>query len=218
MTGKAALFGGALMAAGMSANAQSFIYLDSGLGGAYPSFAQSVAYGGFGDVAYAPDPLNTMDSAYNAYTGTTTMSTTQTANNMTASGSWDGSGVLGYGYGIAQFQQFFMVGSNDLELLIEWDVSGTDAYASSIVLETAGGTTVFAFDPLFGGDPLVGSATVPLQAGVEYAYLGGLVAGGAGPFIFSSTDTQFVSATLIPAPGAAGLLGIAGLAATRRRR
>ena len=217
MNSKAALFGGTLLAAGMTANAQSFILLDSGLGGAYPSFAYSNAYGsGGGTFAYAPDPLNTFSSAYSAYTGTTTISTSQSTSELRVEGSWDGTGLNGYGYGAGNIQQFFMV-DQDTQLLIEWDVADTDAYARNILIETAAGVTLFAFNGL-AGDPLVGSAIIDVDAGVEYAAILGLTNGQFGPFIFAANDTQFVSVSVVPTPGVAGLFGVAGLAATRRRR
>ena len=211
------LFGGALMAAGMSAQAQSFIYADTDTTATYSSFAYSAAYGGALDVAYRPASLDTFSYGYSYYTGGTTMTTSQTATSMGTTGSWDGYGYLGYGYGTSVMQQYFQV-SADAQLLIEWDVSGTDGYAGTVVFEDISGTPLFVWSGLT--DPLSGSALVDVYAGVDYGLLFGLydVASGFGPYIFSSTETQYINVTLVPAPGAAMLLGLGGLATTRRRR
>jgi hypothetical protein len=211
---KACLFGGTLLAAGI-ANAQEFIIAGTDTTGAYPTFAVSQGYGGSSQVAYGPGSLNTSSVGTTGLTGTTSMSTIQTSTLLRAEGSWDGAGSLGYGYGLARFQVFFQVSQN-ADLVISWDVTATDAYASSIVLEDVSGATLFVFDGL-SGDPLSGTATISLQAGVDYVYLGGLVRSGFGPFIFGQ-GTKFVQAELIPAPGAFALLGLAGLAGSRRRR
>lgn len=214
-TSTKALFGGALMAAGMTAHAQQFVYAATSSDGAYSSFAYSVAYAYGSDVAYGPAALNTYATSYTYLTGTTTTWTTQTNTSMGAYGSWDGGGYLGYGYGGNQIQQFFEV-SEDADLLIEWDVSGTDGYAQSVVLTYADGSALYSWDGFSGAAS--GSATISLSAGTEYAIVFGLNA-GFFPFFFD-TDTQYITATLVPvpAPATAGLLGLAGLAATRRRR
>lgn len=216
---KVCLFGGALMAAGMSAQAQSFIYADTDTTATYSSLAYSSAYGGALDIAYRPASLDTFSYGYSYYTGGTTMTTSQTATSMAATGTWDGSGYSGYGYGKSVMQQYFQVSAN-AQLLIEWDVSGTDGYAGTVVFEDISGTPLFSWSGL--SDPLSGSALVNVSAGVDYGLLFGLydLSSGFGPFIFSSTETQYISVTLVPvpAPGAASLLGLGGLVATRRRR
>jgi hypothetical protein len=211
---KTCLFGGALAAAGI-ANAQQFIYADMDVAGAYSSFAYSQAYAYGFDIAYAPDALNTYAQDYTYLTGTTTVWTTQDNTSMSANGNWDGGGVLGYGYGGNLMQQFFQV-SADADLVMEWDVSGTDGYAQWVLFNDDSGAIIDSWDGLdpFGG--AAGTSTIALQAGVNYGLVMGLQA-GAFPFYFT-TDTAFVSANLVPAPGAMGLLGVAGLAATRRRR
>ena len=219
------LFGGALLAAGMVAtNAQAgeFIFQATDAAGA-PSFAYSQAYATGLDIAYGVDGLlNTFATAYSGATGTTTSSTTQTSTLMRTDISWGGDGANGFGYGRTFMQQFFQV-SNDSTLLIEWDYRGTDGYASSFVLETAGGSVLFENQGQ-NGDPFSGSAMISLSAGVDYAAIFGFrdQASGFGPFI-TSTDNQFISMTLvkdgvIPTPGALGLFGLAGFAAARRRR
>ncbi|MEO1128449.1 MAG: hypothetical protein AAFX05_01940 [Planctomycetota bacterium] len=211
---KACLFGGALLSAGLTANAQTFIYNDLDSTMSYSSFAYSTAYGGALDVAYAPDSLATYSSGYAAPTGTTTVSTHQDPTSFGIDASWDGGGYLGYGYGGGLIQQFFSV-SEDAVLRLTWDLTGTDGYALSIVAEDPG-TTLFVLDPLFG-DPLSGSVDIPVEAGVDYAGVLALV-NGFFPFILEPDTPQFITAELIPAPGAAGVLALGGIAATRRRR
>jgi len=221
---KTCLFGGALMAAGMTANAQQFVINDFDVTGAYPSFAQSRASGDinpYGDVAYAytGGGLDTYSTAYDPGFGTGTFSTTVNSNLMRADGQWAGDGTTGYGYGISRIQAFFQV-SQDADLIVSWDFSNTDNYATAVVLEEVGGATLVDVQGLAGA-PAIGTQTVSLQAGVDYAFIGGLFGnagfGSFGPFIFDS-NVKFVQAELVPAPGAMGLLGFAGLAATRRRR
>ncbi len=222
---KACLFGGALLTAGMAADAQpEFIIQANDITGAYPTFALSDAYNyanpyGY-DTAYAPD-LNTTETETDAggffgSFGTSTASTIQTSNLLRAEASWQGDGLAGYGFAEALFQVFFQV-SEDAELVVSWDVEDTDGFASAVVLDENAGAELFSFDGLADGAPLSGSATIALEAGTDYAYIGGLTNSGFGPFLFN-TETQFVQAELIPTPGTLGLLGIAGVAAARRRR
>jgi len=178
-------------------------------------FPAHVCCGGDFEMASAPDLLNTSASYYNPATGTTTISTIQTGNSMRVEGSWAGDGSNGNGYGGGNIQQFFRVGEDSM-LLLEWDVTGTDGFARNVLLETGDGlTTLFSFDGT-NGDPLSGSALIPVRAGIELAVVLGL--SPSGTLIFEPNTTQFVSVTLVPAPGAAGIFGVAGLAATRRRR
>jgi len=206
MITKIALFGGALTAAGM-ANAQNFIYLDESSGGS-SSFARSSAYPGALDQANRPDTLNTYSSAY-GFTGTTTMSTTQTDTSMTARGEWAGDGYTGYGYGFSQIVQYFEV-DEATDLLLEWDISQMPINASVAQFFVVGDTSFFNLNP--NNDPLDSSVTFSVEPGVEYGFIGRV-----DGFI-SSTDTRFVRLSIVPTPGVASVLGIAGLAATRRRR
>jgi len=205
-------------------NAQQFVFSDYDVTGAYPAFAQSRATGDpapYGDTAYQgiDGNLDTYSTAYDAYNGTGTFSTSQSSNLLRAEGQWAGDGSDGFGYGISRIQAFFQV-SQDADLIVSWDFSNTDNYATAIVLEDASGTAILDVQGLAGA-PAIGSQTVALTAGVDYAFIGGLFGnsgfGAFGPFIFD-TGLKFVEAELVPAPGAMGLLGIAGLAATRRRR
>ena len=209
-----ALFGGALMAAGMTAQAQNFIYSANDTTNTNRSFAYSAAFGGGFDISYASGALNTYTSAVTSNYGATFAWTTQSATHMGAYGRWNGGGSSGFGYGGNLILQFFQVSQN-AQLLIEWDFSGTDNYASAIVLTDPTSDVVFELDGL-GGDPSSGTALVNVSAGTDYGILFGLN-NGSLPF-FYNTDTQFITVTLVPAPGAAALLGMGGLLAARRRR
>lgn len=222
--GTKALFGGALMACGMTANAQTFTYFDTsnpGLGGAYPSFAQSIAYGGASsDVAYQTDgALDTSYSAYSALTGTSTFSTTQDANGWRAEGVWDGTGSLGYGYGFARFQSFFTV-SEDATVTVSWDATQTDGFWSALVLRDDGSGSPAILN--IGGTVDAGSVSFFADDDVRYLFIGGLAQGTSGPFLFTadSRNPAFVEVSIgaVPAPGAAAMLGVVGLAGLRRRR
>jgi len=208
-----ALFGGALMAAGMTANAQTFIYNATDTTGEFSSFAYSLAAGGYLDESNASGALNTSSTGYSYEIGTTTVSTSQTANSMRVDGQWDGGGYLPFlgGYGESVMQQFFQVSAN-ADLIIEWDYSGTNGFpARAFVLQDPTLDVLFEVGGLAGG-PTSGSVTISLTAGTDYAVV--MWMGNT----FFETENQFISMTLVPAPGAIAVLGLGGLVATRRRR
>ncbi len=207
---KVCLFGGALMAAGLTAQAQEFIHLEGSYDGSYTSLAYSYAYGGTFNAAYAPDALNTLDVGYSYFTGTTTVSTHQSSTELRVQGSWAGDGAYAYGFGTAFMQQFFQV-TEDAQLLISWDLQHTDGYGFAGLF--AGDTELFILNPVQGGSPLVGSVLIDVSAGVEY-----LAVIDFYPFFFQSDTTQFISMTVVPTPASAGLLAAGGLLAARRRR
>ncbi|MEM7623187.1 MAG: hypothetical protein AAF235_08270 [Planctomycetota bacterium] len=203
------LFGGALLSAGMVANAsaQSFT-----LPGNIPPYADTVtqAYvydyytfgliggynvnGGFGD-SY---------SASNAYGSA---SASIDANSLSASA--DAAGVTDYlGFAFGSAYGYLSV-DQDTSLDLAWDFSAEGAGGPlgniTIVDWSAGGALVFETDAFTAG-----TASVPLLAGTNY---GITVLANAGP-----GATAFGTATLIPAPASAALLGLGGLAAARRRR
>jgi hypothetical protein len=220
---KTCLFGGALFAAGLHAHAATFVFHDADPSGAYESYALSKVLGGDFDVAVAPGALNTSsstDSAYHDAFGELTVWTTQTSNTLGAYGYWDGGGSYGFSYGYNRVAQFFSV-SEDAQLLIEWDVTGTDAYVYAELIDIDGGG-IFQFDGL-SGDPLAGSATINLAAGKTYlAYFG--LDHWFFPYFRVGGETQFITMTLLPAattiplPSAAGMGALAGLAVFRRGR
>ena len=211
-TSTKALFGGALMAAGLTANAQTFTYFAGDTSGAYQAFAYSQANGGALDLTYDVGNFNTTSTGYSAYFGTTTVSTSQTATSFGASGSWAGDGILGYGYGASLNQVFFTV-TSDTQLLVEWNFADTDLFVSGFILTDPGFGVVF---DVFDTGLLSGTALVDVFAGTRYG-ANAAMAAGFGPYFFS-TEEQFINISIVPAPGAAALLGAAGLVATRRRR
>ncbi|GAB4544081.1 MAG: hypothetical protein Tsb0013_00880 [Phycisphaerales bacterium] len=222
--GTKALFGGALMAAGMTANAQTFTYNAYSFDGAFPSFAVSDAYsfGPNADVAYTgvDGLLNTSASNYNALTGTSNASTTQDAYSMRAQVGWAGDGSLGYGFAYARFQQFFTV-SEDATVTITWDATGTDNYFSALIFaDNSNGNLVASADARVDGT--TGSITFFADDDINYVFIGGAIAGGSGPFITAPTsrDEPFLELSIseVPTPGAMALLSVAGLAGIRRRR
>jgi len=216
MTISKGLFGGALVAAGMSAQARTFVYSAYDAAGATQSYAFSYAPYETYDYAFGPDLLNTSTSDTDGFFGTNTFSTTQTATSMRASGRWEGDGSYGAGFGSSYILQFFQV-SADAQLLIEWDFSATDNLVSAdVFVDAPGGASLFSLDP--SGDA-VGSAIVNVEAGVAYGIDFGLIR-GFGPFLFD-TNEKFIEVTLVPGPGVVGVLALAGLlggGASRRRR
>ncbi|MEM8756937.1 MAG: PEP-CTERM sorting domain-containing protein [Planctomycetota bacterium] len=220
-----ALFGGALMTAGVAANAQSFNFLDTSVDGYYPSFAYIVdtrdAYGpGALQAAYAPDSLDLSLTSANGLS----LSTSQDSNTLTIAGTWDGTDPYGYGnaYGGGLIQQFFTT-DVDAILRLSWDVTSTDLFATAAVIEDEFGTVLVSLDILGGVDPAAGSIDIPLDAGTVYN--GQLLMGTPGffggltfPFFEVPGQEAFLTFELIPAPSSLALLGMGGLAAARRRR
>ncbi|MGP1273154.1 MAG: PEP-CTERM sorting domain-containing protein [Phycisphaerales bacterium] len=209
-----ALFGGALMTAGV-VNAQSFNFLDSGVGGAYPSFAYlNDTRSGESSIAYAPASLSIGLTTVNGGT----LSTTQSSNELRIDGVWDGTDTGGFGnlYAGGRLQQFFTI-TADAVLRITWDTSSTDGFTQSFVINNADGSVLFSYDGL-GGDPVTGSVDVPLVAGPEYGAVLAFDNLGFNAFFEVPNVPAFISMELIPAPSSLALVGLGGLAAARRRR
>ena len=220
---KTALFGGAIMAAGIAqtAAAQTMTLQDSGTyaGSTFYSFSRVssfIAYGGSGatnTISNYTSPGADLDQNLN-YNGLDV----NAVNNNTVlriDSTWDGTGGFytfgGYyaGYGGAFLQQFFTVDS-DATLRITWDVTDTDSFGDNIfVIED--GVAIENFDPGTAGS---GTLDIAATAGVEY----GINFDIEGPFFFTPGTTSFIQLEVIPAPGTAALAGLAGLAAVRRRR
>jgi len=202
------LFGGALLTAGMSmASAQSFT-----LPGNIPPYSDTIvqAYvydfytignvggynlnGGFGD-------------SYSVNTAYGNGSASITANSLSASS--DGNGNTDFlGGAFAQAYGYLSV-TQDAALNVAWDFTGEGGFGPlgniTIVDWTNGGVLVFETSAFTAG-----SDSIALQAGINY---------GINLTATSAPDTSaFASAVLVPAPGAAALLGLAGVAAVRRRR
>ena len=195
-------FGGTLMAAGV-ANAQQLDFAIN-YGGAYPSAfttANAVQYVDFAAAGPVADAID--GGAIGSMTNTT----------MNASAD-----------GLDQFAQsyVYVIQAVDTVIEISWDFGNEDpGFAPffsdvSVIDWSAGGLPVFLVDP--SADPLTptsGTQQITLLAGVGYGILL-----EAGPTSFDSGAEGSASASLvvIPAPGAATLAGLAGLAALRRRR
>ncbi len=226
---KTCLFGGALFAAGVSGQADAAVDFELNFGGAYPtSFTLGYVTDGttyFGApnailnqyVSYSPGtspvaPALAVGYGYVAYGYVG-------SNYMLALAYGTNGAYGGYGAGIGQAYAYFSAGTTQY-VTIEWDFSnefGTGSYGFfgdiALVDWTAGGVTLFSIDlSLNPGDPLSGSVDIALAAGTNYSLL--LDAGA------TNTGDAFARATFskIPAPASAGLLGLAGIAAVRRRR
>lgn len=212
---KTCLFGGTLVSAGLvsAANAQAFNFLNSD--SAY-GFAESaaivVAYSG-DDFAYkdtaVPAPNIDLSVSVDGSGGALTATTTRSNTSITSETTWDGNGPAGEAYAIALLTQVFSV-SEDAQIIFSWDFAPLANEAQFLALSLRGLT----FGNLLSipNDAVSGSAVVDVFAGEEYIFIGDL----AG---FTNTaGRSFVNAQLVPTPGAAAIIGFAGLAASRRRR
>lgn len=198
------LFGGALVSAGIAANVQAqnfnFSYTNLAYAGAfdtsdYAPFDYGIFFGaGFFDVfAY-------VDSASGRITGA--------SQSLSASGFTSAKSYLG---AALSFGSYLTVDQN-AQAKIKWDFSadegpgGTwiDSYLSIFDLTT--NSSVFFADL---NNP-IGSTQVALDSTHSYLARGtALSLDGKGESYWN---------VAIPTPGSAGLLGLAGIAATRRRR
>jgi len=216
-----ALFGGALLAAGMTANAQTFSFLDSGSygGTAFGSFAQ--VYAGYYTASPYSYGFTDYNAAYSAYgddlnistfsaAGGTTTSTTRNSTTLRFESTWDGVTNDGGFFG-GTFQQFFTV-DQDATLQLSWDMSNTDFFGPPGFFTIFSGGALISDLDVTAANP-TGTFDIALTAGTEY----GIVLVGGSPFSFDG-GTKFLQAELLPAPGTAALMGLGGLAATRRRR
>jgi len=217
-----ALFGGALLAAGVSTSQASHMFnlLDEGSGLATGYF--SYAYVGAGDYtadpydfnitaydyAYAPDSLNLSVTSVD---GAPTPSTTQNTELLRVESTWDGTSGDG-SFFAGYLGQFFTV-PYEVDLELSWDLSNTDFFGPYLAAIRTADTGILAEVSPGAGDPAAGTETVTLQPGVEYF----LVLDIGAPFGYD-TSTKFVQGRLVPAPAAIAPFGLAGIAATRRRR
>ncbi len=224
---KTCLFGGALFAAGVAGQADANVDFEFNFGGAYPtSFTLAYATDGstyFGSpafilnqyVSYSPgtSPVPTAVAVGYGYVAYGSVSATYMA-----AGAYGGV-AYGAGVGIGQAYAYFSAGTAQY-VTIDWDFSnefntGSYGFYGDIALVdwTAGGVTVFSIDlSLNPGDPLAGSVNIALAAGTNYSLLLDAAAVQGGNSWATATFSK------IPAPASAGLLGLAGLVAVRRRR
>ncbi len=216
---KCCLFGGALVAAGVAANTEAavFQYQDD------PDIVeQASAYAIVGsdfqqEFALLPDDLNmsvTASDAGREMTASNAFGSTEIRGEVSWNGVGDPSadlvGVIG--------QHTFTV-DQDTSVLASWDVSGMDIGASSyfdVLLDDFTPVLSLYFGGNAGGvppvtDPLSGSQVLNMVAGQTY-FISYSIVGNP-----TTTDPQFAS-LFIPAPGAVGVLGLAGVMAMRRRR
>ncbi|MEO1715935.1 MAG: hypothetical protein AAFR76_02375 [Planctomycetota bacterium] len=215
------LFGGALLAAGMHVDASAQQFQLSGTQSIF-GYADtlvevsgydyySVGYfgtrsvdGGFGD-SYSYSFVNASGSA----SITTTQFSAEAYSN----------GYLGYLDSSLTARAFGAVTvDRDATLELAWDFSdqGFDVNGTlQIVDESAGGVVLFR-----APNASAGTASVQLLAGTNYQIFARADVGSDWPDDLGTPPpfAAFATATLIPAPASAALLGLSGLAAARRRR
>lgn len=205
------LFGGALMTAGIATAhaAPEFTlpgnippYADTIVGAyAYDYYTAPYFAGGYTENGGFGDSYTVSAPTGNLATGSIT-STALTAS-ADASGNTDYlGGAFAYSYGYVSVTE-------NATLNMAWDFTQEGGFGPigeiQVIDWSAGGVLVFETTPFTAG-----SDSVDLFAGTNYGILVLANAGGGG--------TASASAVLVPAPGVMGVLGAAGLVATRRRR
>lgn len=215
------LFGGVLFSAGI-ANGQEFILKDTSIFSfPRPANTSQNAY-----VVGEYDDLSLLDEgalgylrveSYSAWGDNYSWSRYENNNYLAIGAGWLGNGTQGQGYTDSWSQIYFRV-DQDAELHLSWDLSELGAFTSRggflLYEDTPTGFVGIASavtdDPFPPAD--VGSMVVQLEAGVDYglelAFQGARLRGMG----------NHVTARLVPAPASIGVLGLAGVAAARRRR
>ena len=214
---KACLFGGALFAAGLAGTAQAvpefnwgyvyagytFAYGGDGAFGA--AFSGNLAAGAYVNAAYTQPYLDALavaawDNTYHyvltyAYTGYGYASVDAF--------------IPGYGGAGYAIYHYFNV-TEDAFFNLDWDFSGATA-ALVAVIDFTNAAILFA-----NYEGSAGTLSIALDAANDYALVYVQIADG----FLTGTQVNFHNATLsaIPAPASAALLGLMGLAGTRRRR
>ncbi|MCB9846154.1 MAG: hypothetical protein H6811_09240 [Phycisphaeraceae bacterium] len=205
-TGTVALFGGALVCAGLgSARAQEFDWAGAAYSGSNFSYADALDYSDL-------DPFD-----YDIHLGAGAFSTSisndygassaeGTATSFRAEASSTG---RAYGLGVTFNYHYFRV-TQDATLALEWDLTAYDfGFSSSIAILEVGVGTIF-----HTGTNTSGTGSVSLQAGVDYLLdcpVGAGTLPGGGP----ASNYALIT---IPAPAGVGLLAISAGGAIRRRR
>jgi uncharacterized protein (TIGR03382 family) len=191
------LFGGTLLAAGIASQAQaqfSFSYSRA------HTYAYEWAFGSYdGDTFIGAGDFSISSTVANNYASAHGESSANALQIRTAS-SVSGNGGFAYGYDV---YSFFTVGQ-DASASVGWDWSGGFGYLS--IFDITDAALVFS-----DGGSSSGSSPISLLQGHEYYLSGYSVSQGEGNL------SSFWEVN-IPAPGSAGLLGLAGLVAMRRRR
>lgn len=213
---KTALFGGTLMAAGLSAQAQEFVFDDVSsyavVGAGYYNL------GGLGmDASNTSSDAGGFNFSATSSVGGTTTTSSRDATSFRIESVWDGvTGLGGYFNGFTD--QYFQV-TQDAYITVSWDFSTTDYFgppaAGWFGANIPGGGAAGFFAEADSAANASGSVTFTLDAGVDY----NLFFNMGAPFSFDSSPKFFeASLSAIPAPGSAALIGMAGLVGLRRRR
>jgi hypothetical protein len=205
------LFGGALLTAGMSVAHAAPEFTQPGNIPPYADDSQVAYvydYYAFGLVPQGGYILNggfgssySVSTAYGSASGL--LDTDALIARADATGNTDA-----YGFAYGRSYGYLSV-TEDAILNLAWDFTGEGFGGPlgeiEIIDWSSGGNLVFETDAFTAG-----TASVNLLAGTNYG-INVLANAGSG-------STAFASAILVPAPGAVGLLGAAGLVAARRRR
>lgn len=220
-----ALFGGALFAAGV-AHAQELEFASNGGGYFASTYTTAIGYDGLTNyvyeqnISYSPSEIAApVFAADGGWTGGASITATQ----MTAV-AYAGSTALGDYANARGIAYAYVQQSADTQVRFDWDFSneipGEDPYFSFIqVFDFTNGVLAFSVDVT--GDPasaFAGSAVITLEAGVGYGITLSSDIFEDAALGTAANGVATASLTVIPAPGAAGLLGVAGLVAARRRR
>ncbi|MEL6499498.1 MAG: hypothetical protein AAF937_12145 [Planctomycetota bacterium] len=209
------LFGGALLSAGVvtQTSAQSFT-----LPGNTPPYADTYLFvSGYDyyDTSYLFN-YNSPNGGFGDNLGLTLSSGTLSQSAIdtnVVSAETDGTGLqdaFGFAFMFASAYGYLSV-TEDAALDLAWDFTGenprrlTSPGRIEIVDWSAGGVVIFETTELTAG-----TDSIQLAAGTNY---GITVVASAGP-----GGVAFATATLIPAPASAALLGLGGPAVIRRRR
>lgn len=202
-----ALFGGALLSAGV-ANAAMFEYIELDGDVFSLSYARLVDLNGNGglsnDTAYfVADPDTQTERTDNGWT-VSAMANTQLITASIAAGAAEMGVATALAYGTLNMPA-------DIDVRVDWDFgTSNESELQILVLSNDNEIIGTVFDHA-ATDGAAGSIVFSLDAGTNYLLRTLVDTRTPGESIFGSF-------TAIPAPGAAVIAGIAGIAAVRRRR